>query len=222
MVKNQSELVDFVKERLLESDDRVPAIWQYLVQEGYPEEIVNRAVVEGYRSVPRGIFPKLKISPFYLDDHHEIKVFRTIEMGGSEGHVGLAKLIYTGHNPFSRRKIEGFSLHDNEGEMRRFVYLSYFKKKLRSSLPWKNAPDYCYEHAKGDLDKVLKRMKKMYDDPESGDFKYVLEKSMWIGGHCLKEMLGRISETYQGPFIIRNSNDNFLTTERDHRFRRMP
>lgn len=216
-MKNKNELIEFVKDRLINSDDYKRDIWNYLVKEGYPEELVNDVVWEGFDTCGADL-PKIKINPYNIDEHHGINFDNTVKLKKIGGYVGLAELVYPRRNPFSKKKtIKGFSLHNDEGEMRRFVYLSYYEQIKKSLMPSKsdikyNDIDEYFSYKRAGIEEILEKTKRMHDNPKGGDFEDVIEYEMKESQDTLKDMMKSILKNYQyRPFIIKNSRDNSLT-----------
>jgi hypothetical protein len=167
--------------------------------------------------------------PVSLDKHNKIEVYKIAKLRDAKGQVGLAKLVYTGYNPFKKRKTKGLSLHNEEGEMKAFVYLSYFDKLAKKYMPskceirsWDKDEELSYK--RGDLKEILKITKNMHDNPEKNDFitkniydcpegddfKYIIDGRNREGQEILEDIMKIVLYNSEGPNIIMKDKGSFI------------
>ncbi|MBU2616204.1 MAG: hypothetical protein KKC19_03815 [Nanoarchaeota archaeon] len=142
------------------------------------------------------LLQKIKDNPYSLSEHWEIRTERVVKIQEPEGYIGLSRLIYSGNNPFSRRSVKGLSLHDADGALHEFVYLSYFEKVKRKQMParWciRNPVlnhDGQHTYQKEEIERILEKMKIMHDTPLSGNFEQMINLEMGSQGWRLEEIL---------------------------------
>lgn len=167
--------------------------------------------------------------PVSLDKHNKVEVYKIAKLADAKEQVGLAKLVYTGHNPFKKRKTKGLSLHDDNGEMKGFIYLPYFEKLAKRYMPSESEirswdKDGELNHRRADLKEILKItenmhdnpknndfIKNVYDCPEGDDFKYIVSGNKNREGQkILKEIIGIVLYNNESPNIIMRDKGSFI------------
>jgi hypothetical protein len=214
----KAEIIEFAKEKILRSKENLRDIENSLISRGYSEEFSRDIVGEAYRGISTEIFPKIKINPYNINRNQRVEFDKTAKFEDTGGSVGLAKLLYSGKNPFIQKEVKGFSFHDEEGQMRRFVYLSYYQNEAKKLKPSRSSikhydRDYELAYRAGEIEKALEKTGQMHEKTDGGDFEIFIEDKTNDHSHRVlkKIMKGILNNCQNRPFIIKNHKDFLLT-----------